>query len=64
MIEIVRHMVDGGPKAVAPFHHAVTAGDFHFITGQMPTMPDDPTRVVEGGIEAQTRRVMDNLKLV
>ena len=64
MIDIVRHMVDGGPKAVGPFHHAVTAGGFHFVTGQMPTMPDDPTRCVEGGIEAQTRRVMDNLKLV
>ena len=30
----------------------------------MPTMPDDPTRVVEGGIDAQTHRVMDNLNLV
>lgn len=57
-------MVDGGPKVVGPFHHAVSAGDFHFITGQMPTMPDDPSRVVDGGIDAQTRRVMDNLKLV
>ena len=64
MLEIIRHMVDGGPKAVAPFHHAVTAGDYHFITGQMPTMPEDPTKVVEGGIEIQTRRVMENLKLV
>lgn len=64
MLEIIRHMVDGGPAAVAPFHHAVSAGDFHFITGQMPTMPADPTRIVDGGIEAQTRRVMDNLKLV
>ena len=64
MLDIMRHMVDGGPKTVGPFHHAVTAGDFHFVTGQMPTMPDDPTRCIEGGIEAQTRRVMDNLKLV
>ncbi|MEO1207740.1 MAG: Rid family detoxifying hydrolase [Pseudomonadota bacterium] len=64
MLEIVRHLVDGGPKTVGPFNHAVTAGDFHFITGQMPTVPSDPTRVVDGGIEAQTTRVMDNLKLV
>lgn len=64
MLDILRHMVDGGPRPVAPFHHAVTAGDYHFITGQMPTMPDDPSRVVDGGIEAQTRRVMDNLGLV
>ena len=64
MLEIIRHMVADGPKTVGPFHHAVTAGDFHFITGQMPTVPDDPTRLVEGGVEAQTRRVMDNLGLV
>jgi len=64
MIELVRHLVDGGPKTVGPFHHAVTAGDFHFVTGQMPTLPDDPTKLVDGGIEEQTRRVMDNLKLV
>ncbi len=64
MLEIMRHLVDGGPKTVGPFHHAVSAGDFHFITGQMPTLPSDPTRVVEGGIEEQTRRVMDNLALV
>ena len=57
-------MVEGGPAPVAPFSHAVSAGDFHFITGQMPTLPDDPTTVVEGGIEAQTRQVMENLKLV
>lgn len=64
MLEIVRHMVADGPKTVGPFHHAVSAGDYHFITGQMPTLPEDPTKVVEGGIEEQTRRVMDNLALV
>lgn len=64
MLEIIRHLVPGGPKTVGPFHHAVTAGDYHFITGQMPTMPDDPTRLVDGDITAQTQRVMENLKLV
>ena len=64
MLEIIRHMVEGGPRTVGPFHHAVSAGDFHFVTGQMPTLPDDPGRVVDGGIGPQTRRVMDNLVLV
>ena len=64
MLEIVRHMVADGPKTVGPFHHAVSAGDYHFLTGQMPTLPDDSTKVVKGGIEEQTRRVMDNLALV
>ena len=30
----------------------------------MPTYPDDPNRALPEGIEAQTRRVMDNLILV
>jgi reactive intermediate/imine deaminase len=64
MLEIFHHMVPGGPKVVGPFHHAVTAGGFHFITGQMPTDPADPTRIVDGGLPEQAARVMDNLKLV
>ena len=35
-----------------------------FLTGQMPTWPDDPDRPLPDGIEAQTRRVMDNLIIV
>ena len=64
MLDIMRHLVDGGPKTVGPFHHAVSAGDYHFVTGQMPTLPEGPTCVVEGGIEAQTHRVMQNLDVV
>ena len=64
MLDLIHSLVPGGPKTVGPFHHAVSAGDFHFITGQMPTDPEDPTCIVPGGIEAETRRVMENLKLV
>lgn len=64
MLEMMHHMVEGGPKVVGPFHHAVTAGGFHFVTGQMPTAPLDPTRVVSGGLPEQAERVMDNLALV
>lgn len=64
MLEITRSLLPGGPKTVGPFHHAVSAGDFHFITGQMPTDPADPSKLAAGDIEGQTRRVMDNLKLV
>ncbi|MEX2454292.1 MAG: RidA family protein [Rhodospirillaceae bacterium] len=53
-----------GPKRVGPFSHAVRAGDFVFVTGQMPTMPDDPTKIIAGTVEDQTRRVMENLKIV
>ena len=37
------------------------AGDYLFITGQMPTLKNDNTKLVDGGIEAQTHQVMKNL---
>lgn len=64
MGESIFHMIDAAPSPVAPFSHAVEVDGWIFATGQMPTLPrheDDP---LPAGIEAQTRRVMDNLKIV
>ena len=61
----IEHLVFGaGPERVGPFSHAVKAGDFLFVTGQMPTLADDPTKLVSGDIEEQTTQVMENLKTV
>ena len=49
------------PQKVAPFSHAVRAGDYLFVTGQMPTLKNDNTKLIDGGIEAQTHQVMKNL---
>tara|TARA_Y100001935_G_C17144668_1_gene427372 strand:- start:161 stop:547 length:387 start_codon:yes stop_codon:yes gene_type:complete len=49
------------PQKVAPFSHAVRAGEYLFVTGQMPTLKNDSTKLVDGGIEAQTHQVMENL---
>lgn len=58
----VEHLTfSSAPQKVAPFSHAVRAGDYLFITGQMPTLKNDNTKLVEGGIEAQTHQVMKNL---
>lgn len=57
-------MVPGAPAPVAPFSHAVRCDGWVFITGQMPTRPDDDPAPLPEGVEAQTRRVVDNLKLV
>jgi 2-iminobutanoate/2-iminopropanoate deaminase len=62
MIEFL--MVPGAPQPVAPFSHATAAGGWLFVTGQMPTDPDDDSAPLPAGIEAQTRRVIDNLQLV
>ena len=64
MLEIARFLLPGAPERVAPFSHAVRAGDFLFVTGQMPTRPGGGHRMVEGGIEAQTRQVIGNLQAV
>ena len=58
------HMFPAAPEPVAPFSHAVEADGWVQLTGQMPTDPDDPSKPLPDGIEAQTRRVMDNLALV
>jgi 2-iminobutanoate/2-iminopropanoate deaminase len=57
-------MVPGAPIPVAPFSHAVDADGWVFVTGQMPTDPQDDAAPLPHGIEAQTRRVMDNLSIV
>ena len=64
MNDPIFHMIDAAPAPVAPFSHAVESGDWVFLTGQMPTDPDDGTTPLPEGIAAQTRRVMDNLAIV
>ncbi len=58
------HMIDAAPTPVAPFSHAVETDGFVFLTGQMPTDPADDFKPLPDGVEAQTRRVMDNLVIV
>ncbi|MEO0676899.1 MAG: RidA family protein [Pseudomonadota bacterium] len=58
------HMIDGGPRPVAPFSHAVEADGWVILTGQMPTDAAAPDAPLPEGIEAQTRAVMTNLEIV
>jgi len=58
------HMISQAPTSVGPFCHATEIDGWVFLTGQMPTDPNDPDASLPEGIEAQTRRVMDNLILV
>jgi len=58
------HLLPNAPKPVAPYSHAVEAGPFVFVTGQLATDPDDDSLSIPPGIEAQTRKVMDNLARV
>ena len=58
------HSFDAAPDKVAPFSHAVECDGWVQLTGQMPTDPEDDTKPLPEGVEAQARRVMDNLIIV
>lgn len=61
----IEHLVFGdGPRRVGPFSHAVMTGDFLFVTGQMPTLEDDPSTLISEDIVEQTHQVMKNLRSV
>jgi reactive intermediate/imine deaminase len=64
MTDPLFHMITGGPRPVAPFSHAVEADGWVILTGQMPTDPAAPDALLPQGVEAQTVRVMENLRLV
>jgi 2-iminobutanoate/2-iminopropanoate deaminase len=53
----------GAPKAIGPYSQAVRAGGFLFCSGQIPLDPLTG-KMVDGGIEAQTERVLSNLEAV
>lgn len=48
------------PAAIGPYSQGVRAGDYVFFSGQIPLDPESGN-VVEGGIDAQTERVMANM---
>jgi len=53
----------GAPAAIGPYSQAVEAGGFVFLSGQIPLDPATGA-MVEGGVEAQAERVMENLGAV
>jgi 2-iminobutanoate/2-iminopropanoate deaminase len=57
--------VAGAPRpfAGAPYSQAIVAGGLVYTAGQLGIDPDGGA-LVEGGIEAQTRRALENLRAV
>ncbi len=51
------------PKALGPYSAAIKAGHFIYCSGQTGLNPAT-NELVEGGLEAQTRQVLTNLKHV
>ena len=54
-------LTEKAPKPVGPYSQAVISGGFVFVSGQIP-IASASSKLVEGGIEAQTVQVLENLK--
>lgn len=51
------------PQAIGPYSQAVRAGDTVYLSGQIPLDPET-MQLVTGDIDAEIRRVFENLKAV
>ena len=54
---------DQAPKAIGPYSQAILVDGTLYVAGQIALDPSSG-KLVEGGIEVQTRRVMQNLNAV
>lgn len=54
---------DQSPKAIGPYSVAIQAGNFIYTSGQLGLDPITGV-LVEGGVEAETRQALQNLKTV
>jgi len=57
-----RVQTERAPAAIGPYSQAVVAGEWVFVSGQIPLTPAG--ELVEGGIEAQTEQALRNLQAV
>jgi 2-iminobutanoate/2-iminopropanoate deaminase len=51
---------ESAPKALGPYSQAIRAGQFLFVSGQVPIDPETGA-LVQGEIGDQTRRVFENI---
>jgi 2-iminobutanoate/2-iminopropanoate deaminase len=51
------------PQAIGPYSQAIAANGLLFLSGQIPLDPASG-QILEGNIETQTERVLENLKAV
>jgi len=54
---------DNAPQAIGTYSQAVRTGNTVYLSGQIPLVPDT-MELVSGDMEAQIRRVFDNLAAV
>ena len=59
-VEMLGQAPVASDRLARPLSPAARAGDFVFVSGQVPT--DDQGQVIAGGIEAQTRQVFKRIE--
>lgn len=56
-------LTPNAPAPIGPYSQAVLAGNTLYVSGQLPVNPQT-NEVVQGGIEAEAKQVMENLKAI
>jgi len=59
---VLQYMVPSGAAATLPFSPAVRVGNMLYLAGQLGT--DSTNKLAVGGIEAETRQALTNIKRV
>lgn len=54
---------DKAPAPIGPYNQAVKAGDFVFISGQIPIDPAT-NQLIQGSVKEEAEQVMQNLKAI
>jgi 2-iminobutanoate/2-iminopropanoate deaminase len=60
---MIKIETEDAPKAKGPYSQAIKAGDFLFVSGQLPINPKTD-KVDESTIEGQTRQVLTNISSI
>jgi 2-iminobutanoate/2-iminopropanoate deaminase len=53
-----------GPSAIGPYSQAIQTGNLLFVSGQIPIDPSTGSLIEDSSIQAQTRRVLQNLTAI
>ena len=64
MRKVIRQIKSkNAPQAIGPYSQAVVAGDYLFVSGQIPIDPATG-KLVNGGIQEQTLKVIENIEAI
>ena len=61
--KLIEVNTDRAPKAIGPYSQGVIAGDYLYVSGQIPIDPRTG-ELVEGDIGLQTNQVLDNIEKI